>query len=368
MESSDCIIQKLPLSIFQIILSKLPIPILLESKLISKHWFASINDKTFRNTHFSIADEYETSLFLLAFSDWPNSKLHLAKIDAHMMADPKTLKNPVDQSLLPQFELVGSCNGFLCLYNTIADDPLYIYNPFSRMNDYKELPRLKLQDTVCRVVFGFGFHPLTKEYKVVKIVYYKLWNHDFSGGNPEAFVLTLGKDDQWMNLGEIPYSLNGPTSEALVAGRLHWRSSMAQDDGSNSKAIMSFDLGTQQFQPVPGSEFLSGGNSSNLANLRGCLSAAVLNGDGSTDIWVMKSYNIKESWSKELVIPSHVPRTYRLDMAPPTTRKKNGIVGRLSKVLYMFKDGRVLFLYRSKCLVIYDPGSAEFDDVDVQDT
>ncbi|CAN1249655.1 hypothetical protein LINPERPRIM_LOCUS7202 [Linum perenne] len=87
-----------------------------------------------------------------------------------------------------------------------------------------------------------------------------------------------------MNLGEIPYSLNGPTSEALVAGRLHWRSSMAQDDGSNSKAIMSFDLGTQQFQPVPGSEFLSGGNSSNLANLRGCLSAAVLNGDGSTDM------------------------------------------------------------------------------------
>ncbi|CAN1249654.1 F-box protein At3g07870 [Linum perenne] len=152
------------------------------------------------------------------------------------------------------------------------------------MNDYKELPRLKLQDTVCRVVFGFGFHPLIKEYKVVKIVYYKLWNHDFSGGNPEAFVLTLGKDDQWMNLGEIPYSLNGPTSEALVAGRLHWRSSMAQDDGSNSKAIMSFDLGTQQFQPVPGSEFLSGGNSSNLANLRGCLSAAVLNGDGSTDM------------------------------------------------------------------------------------
>ncbi|CAN0905077.1 F-box protein At3g07870 [Linum grandiflorum] len=375
MESSDCKIQKVPESIFHKILSKLSAPTLLDCKLISKYWLASINDNTFSNTHFSTAaEDDETSLFLLVFSDWPNPKLELANM---MPPNLKTLNNPVHQSVLPEFELVGSCNGILCLYNTIDDDPLYLCNPFSRMNDdyyYKELPKLKLQvinqNTVCRVVFGFGFHPRTKEYKVVKIVYYKLWNYDFSGGNPEAFVLTIGKDDQWRKLGEVSYFLNGPTSEALVAGRLHWRSYMAkqeEEDVRSKTTIISFDLDKEHFQPITGIGYSSLSRTDyNLVNLRGCLSTAVLNGDGRTDIWVMKRYNVEESWTKELVIPSHVPTTYRLDVVPPARRKKNGITGRLSKVLYMFKDGRVLFLYRSKCLVIYDPGCGEFQDMDIQ--
>ncbi|CAI0469630.1 unnamed protein product [Linum tenue] len=355
-------IQKLPKAIFHDILSSQPIQTLLESKLVSRSWLASINDPAFHNLHFSTADESEVTLFLLAFSDWPKPKLQLAELGATEEDTAKTVKitTQLDGSMLPDFDLVGSCNGILCLYSTVSDDPLYIYNPFSSSAHGKELPKLTVHDTntICRVVFGFGFHSRTKQYKVVKVVYYKQSEYDFSGGNPEAFVLTLGTDDdEWRRLGRIAYVLAGPASEATVECRLHWKSWNLGDEG-----VVSFDLETEEFQVVPGPKDCS--SFDHLVNLRGNLSDVELSSDGSVGVWVMRRYCVKESWSKEFAIPSHVPRSYSMEGgAPPTRRKKNGIKGRSFKVLWEFKDGKVLFLYRSKCVVVYDQVSGGFEDV-----
>uniref|UniRef100_M1DST9 F-box family protein n=1 Tax=Solanum tuberosum TaxID=4113 RepID=M1DST9_SOLTU len=62
-----------------------------------------------------------------------------------------------------EFNLVGSCIGLLCSIN----DRLVLHNPFT--GDYKDILKF-IEFEEQQVVFRF--HPFTKEYKVIKIVYY----------------------------------------------------------------------------------------------------------------------------------------------------------------------------------------------------
>ncbi|KAF7847334.1 hypothetical protein BT93_L3076 [Corymbia citriodora subsp. variegata] len=71
--------------------------------------------------------------------------------------------------MMGEFDVVGSCNGLLCLADLLFREPLSMYNPFT--GDYRELPRLR-QYADQTVVYGFGFHPATQEYKVTKIASY----------------------------------------------------------------------------------------------------------------------------------------------------------------------------------------------------
>ncbi|XP_050222135.1 F-box protein At3g07870-like [Mercurialis annua] len=261
--------------------------------------------------------------------------------------------------------IIGTCNGLVCLYNYFFDDPLYIYNPFTI--EYIELPRLDVSpNSVCRVVFGFGFCRKVNEYKVVKILYYKQANNDFVGGAPEAIVLST-KTPTWRKIGKISYDLTGPTSEALVDGKLHWLTFDIVHEDVKYREIISFDLETDQFQVVPRPS-CGGLNRINyhLLTVRGCLSAVVSCNGGSNEIWVMKEYNVRTSWRKEMIITSYVPQGLRLNMAPPARRKKNGYLGRRFRVLCVLKNGELLLLYQCRCIVSYNPDTGEFKDVNFQ--
>ncbi|XP_042757926.1 F-box protein At3g07870 [Lactuca sativa] len=76
---------------------------------------------------------------------------------------------PFCSSML-EFNIMGSCNGLLCLSDSLYGEPIYVFNLFSR--DYLELLKFK-QFLEQEVMFVFRFHPITNEYIVVKIVYYR---------------------------------------------------------------------------------------------------------------------------------------------------------------------------------------------------
>ncbi|KAJ9135195.1 hypothetical protein P3X46_032404 [Hevea brasiliensis] len=357
-------LERLPWEIYLDILSRQPIMSLLDCKLVSRLWYTSVKHPSLANMHLNHATEDD--LYLILFSDWPKSTLQLVQVrHPEGTRTVKTLNTTLD-SVFPEFEVVGSCNGLVCLYNYHFDDPLYILNPFAI--EYRELPRFEASppSNICRVVFGFGFHPNTKDYKVIKIVYYKQRNNDLFGGNPEAFVLTLANvTPAWRNIGKIGYDLIGPTSEALVNGKLHWLTFIRVQEEVSYREIISFDLETEQFQVVPRPS-CGGLNQSNyhLVTLRSCLSA-VVTGGGSNEIWVMKVYNVQTSWSKELVIGNYVPHGMPM-AAPPSRRKKNGYQGGAFRVLCGLKNGEMLILHSKRSIVSYDPNNGEFKELNFQ--
>ncbi|VVA27897.1 PREDICTED: F-box [Prunus dulcis] len=128
---------------------------------------------------------------------------------------------------------------------------------------------------VVEVAFGFGFHPTTMEYKIVWISYL---NNTYQGHQlplqSRVQVLTLGSN-AW-RISVFPRcKLEQGSSEALVNGNLHWV--------------------TTRHKHRPG----------------GCLSAVVCHDDGKIDIWMMKEYGSKESWTKEYVIGESLFRSLR---------------------------------------------------------
>lgn len=150
-------------------------------------------------------------------------------------------------------EIIGSCNGLVCISvfsgkkGTIKD-PIYICNPMTR--EFVCLP--KLTDKFSRgdyVVSGFGYHPSTNQYKVVRI-----YCHAASKKKPFVGlvqVYTLRSGNGWRNLEDITYKLHPSVSNEILAnGALHW----LDEDGK----IVKFDLSDETFSVLPTPEDFDG--------------------------------------------------------------------------------------------------------------
>ncbi|KAI3960920.1 hypothetical protein MKW98_019121 [Papaver atlanticum] len=156
--------------------------------------------------------------------------------------------------------LVGSDNGLICLsvktkYNAnpvfgnkykvdTPDEPLYICNPITR--EFVNLPPLLIDEKKSvdgvHVVHGFGYHPLTNKYKVVRIFY--VGNGKSPSFKGQVEVYTVGSGSGWRSAGETNYSLGSdyfanPTG-VCVNGTLHWLSDKFRD-------IVAFDLVYEKF-------------------------------------------------------------------------------------------------------------------------
>ncbi|KAK8591936.1 hypothetical protein V6N13_062530 [Hibiscus sabdariffa] len=176
-------------------------------------------------------------------------------------------------------------------------------------------------------------------------------------------VFTLGTS-AWRSLGKIPCQLVRRPSEALVSGRLHWVSRPRRY--YPARRIMSFDIGDEEFREVPKPD--SGGlNRCNfhLCVLGGCLAAGVYGNYGKVEIWVMKDYNVKESWTKELSIGAYMPKCLKrkLDRDRPLKIWKNGSNGKVVRVLCVLDNGEILLEYKNRVLVSYDPNKGKFTDL-----
>ncbi|PPD90630.1 hypothetical protein GOBAR_DD12430 [Gossypium barbadense] len=271
------------------------------------------------------------------------------------------------QTSLPEFDVVGTCNGLLCLSDSLYNDALYVYNPFTM--DFMELPKSR-QYSDQEVVFGFGFHQKTKQYKVVKIVYYRnTCSSSYSRARRVVYpqsdvqVFTLGTS-AWRSLGKVAYQLIRRPSEALVNGRLHWVSRPRRY--YPARRLMSFDLEDEQFREVPKPD-CGGLNRCNfhLCVLRGFLAAAVYGNYGKLEIWVMKDYNVKESWIKEFSIGAYMPKCLKQNLVRDRPLKiwKNPSNGKVVRFLCLLDNGEILLEYKNRVIVSYDPKKGKFTDL-----
>ncbi|KAJ6729260.1 hypothetical protein OIU85_020210 [Salix viminalis] len=360
----------LPREIARDILSRLPITSLVKFKCVCRAWRAMAVDPQVVNLYSSCSTQ-DTDPCVILHSDFPiRNNLYFVDFaaDDDEKDKVKRLQAPFS-SRMPEFEVVGSCNGLLCLADSLYNDSLYIYNPFT--GGYKELPK-SLQYPDQEVVFGFGFNPKTNEYKVIRIVYYRNGHGSYPRSRRVIYplsqvqILTLGCP-VWRSLGKVSYRLVRRASETLVNGRLHWVSRPCRN--KPARRLVSFDLTDEQFREVPKPD--CGGLNRcdyHLAVLGGCLSVAVYCNYRRLEIWVMKEYNEKGSWVKEYKIGAYMPKGLKQNLDRPLKIWKNASSRRVVRALCVLKNGEILLEYKNRVLVSYDPKKGKFKDIDLQGT
>ncbi|GLT50989.1 hypothetical protein SLA2020_244400 [Shorea laevis] len=308
----------LPLEILLEILSRLPITSLIRFKTTSHAGYDLITDPRLPPMFRNQVSDSNPCLILLNYNFPFSRSRQLYLVDSEGCSRRVRKIDPPQHSEVNN--LVGSCKGLLCLSFPIiggssVSHSLLIYNPF-----VGDAVRVQPADQFLNQyeVFGFGFHPRTGEFKVIRIVYYEKIMRVVDPARDveevdEGFltidesmvqVFTVGTTE-WRNKGATPPQLadvNGPP-EALVEGSLHWVTVVGMGGDGRIFGIISFELADEVFEEIPHppcQQLVSRGYS--LSVLNGCLSAAGLVDAVHFDIWVMKKYDVKEILGKTILL------------------------------------------------------------------
>ncbi|KAK3445855.1 hypothetical protein EUGRSUZ_A01070 [Eucalyptus grandis] len=256
--------------------------------------------------------------------------------------------HPPFSGVTPEFDVVWSSGGLLCLANALYSDNVYVYNPLT--GEYRELPDSEGHQRNREMVSGFGFDETEKDYKVIKIVY-TIINRN---GRLYRVLLCCSKVQVCSlrsltrrRLGNATHDLEATPSQPLVNRRLHWTTVPVAE-------CMDLRKGRHH-----------------LAELGGCLSAAVPSLSGALEIWVMKEHGMKESWIKDYSIGSYLPKGLQnheheeyndpsCKISRILMRKRYGLYVR---VLGMLRNGKILLEYHNRALARYDPDRDEAIDL-----
>ncbi|XAR55274.1 hypothetical protein NMG60_11035305 [Bertholletia excelsa] len=360
------------------ILSRLPITSLVQFSFVNRAWHLLAHDPSLVELHYSKSAKKNPCLIF--HCDYPiRNLLYFAELsDQPGNEIVRRIQTPF-QEVMPEFHVLASCNGLLCLSDSLYGDPIYIYNPFTR--EHKELPRSRQFDDQ-QVVYGFGFNPTFCEYKVVKMVFFWMhWNqyvsppgrfrnrrlriHGSTGSEVQVCSLDYRRS-HWRSIGKAPYKVEGRASEALVNGRLHWLTkpeiSIDLQYLQRIRRIISFDLGDERFREVPRPKcgVLDRPNY-HLAVLGGCLSAVICSHYVHYEIWIMREYGVKESWVREFCIENHSPHLMKPMSQKPDRIWRNVLNQRPARVLCLLKNGNILIEYKGGVLVSHDPATGQYE-------
>ncbi|OMP13758.1 hypothetical protein COLO4_01008 [Corchorus olitorius] len=343
-EEHENIVKRLPLQIMGDILSRLSsIKTLIYCKCVCKSWCQLITDPSF--VQMQLQMHLASSNVGLLISYPSKSKSCLIEVKKDLSFSDSRVKGNITKSfnLDEPFdisgELIGSCHGLLCFQRNISET--YIINPLLGSNNgFVMLPELHKEVESFKVptfnVWGFGFCPKTKQYKVITSIRHT------SG----VYVYTLGTDHSWRIIKDhiVPtdrYSSGLPG--VYLNGGLHWLTYLPND---GKPRIYCFDLHSETFHQLD-HDLLP-----QLPNIRWglklevldnclalCINGKYFNGDFSGfDVWVMKD---EKSWANIFRINSGVAPFSVWNPVEP---------------LMLTEDGKVLIIYNdeNRCLHFYD--------------
>ncbi|XP_008230357.1 PREDICTED: F-box protein At3g07870-like [Prunus mume] len=346
--------EKLPRDVALDIFSRLPITSLMQIKCVCRSWRALGKDPRLLIMYQAIANKRNPCLILHCDSSIQNN-LHFVESSqirhhGHYTNNARRINAQI-RYVAPEFHVVGSCNGLLCISNAL----------------YIRLPNTTQYPKQQEVAFRFGFHPTTMEYKIVWISYL---NNYYQGHQlplqSRVQVLTLGSN-AWRISVSPRCELDQGSSEALVNGNLHWVTTRHKHRPGPCLRIVCFDLAEEKFREIesPGCGILNICNF-HLVVLGGCLSAVVCHDDGKIDIWIMKEYGSKESWTKDYVIGESLFRSLseRRNSRPSSRVWKRPTLSRGKiQVLCSLRNGEMLLEYENGVLVSYNTESQEFQQL-----
>lgn len=329
------LLPNLPPDIIHDILSRLPVKSLCCFKCVSKPWCTLIDDPDFIKLHLKRSIETNTNLSIIL------RDAYLYSVDFDSLDSAIELDHPLRS---PDYgvDLLGSCNGLLCLSN--SEETVVLWNPSTRKHHLSPVAEIEFPDTDCftfcqYIIFGFGYDEINDDYKVVRII--QFYGEDvWDSFENEVKVFSL-KQNSWRRIQDFPYYLRYKRSWGILAnGALHWVVSR-KPESDPSNVIAAFDLASEEYRLVPQPDYLDTNFHMNVDVLRGCLCVLCNYVEVCVDVWMMKDYGVKESWTKLFSISQ--PQVIRsFEYVLPLAYSKSG-----SEVL-LEQDGKKLVWYDLK--------------------
>ncbi|PIA27174.1 hypothetical protein AQUCO_08300106v1 [Aquilegia coerulea] len=168
--------------------------------------------------------------------------------------------------------------------------PLYLWNPST--SDYKQVPQLPIFPNHPNyvAVYGFGYNPKVNDYKIIRIegsVYL----------DSAVWVYSLFHDS-WRKLPNIPYGIHDYKTGELVNGCLHWLALSKEIGYCCYPLVIAFDIGDETFGEVPLPDISADRKCKfhvTVFEMQLCM--VYTDACGNTNVWVMKEYRVKESWT-----------------------------------------------------------------------
>ncbi|OIT36499.1 f-box protein [Nicotiana attenuata] len=270
----------------------------------------------------SVDHSFVSLLELKADYDYYSSPLNRPMLLSPKFHLPPLESRTINLASKPKLEIIGSCNGFICLMNSCTYGRtrlVYICNPL-----LGDCFKLKYPDkSVCHVAWGFCFSESSGQYKLLRSV----WDR------PELYeleVYTLGVDKKWRNVGEVRPHPRGSLTNVNVNGFLHWMDSenhKKSASASASASIYSFNIRTEEVKSVPPPPGLETPSSClRLVELGNCVCLSDNSYSQHVDIWLMKEYGIAESWTKDRILMDCIPPDIRQGIFIPIIIWKDGVI------------------------------------------
>ncbi|XP_043700422.1 F-box protein At3g07870-like [Telopea speciosissima] len=327
------------------ILSRLPVKSLLRFRCVSQDWRCLISDSFFKTLYNNLSTEKNPSSLVITdrtnFYTVEDNSCH--KLDIPFLNSTELLGN-----WWREIKVLGLCNGLLCFSFSDANggyqyrDCIYLLNPATR--ELKKLPHIPFE--IFRYHsprVGFGFDPMSKDYKVVMIVYYDDYRTEFMIIQSNVWVYSSNSDN-WRKLGDdIPVAeldVQDSRTATVINAAIHWML-------YTSCSIFSFDLVHEVFRELPQPP----GNSGNscyrhMAVMGRCLTVFFKHYKQNyslIEMWVMKEYGVKESWTKQHIIVNYFGWEFK-----PIEFRNN-------EILFWHHDNK-LVLYNSRSKTERNPG------------
>ncbi|XP_039686646.1 F-box/kelch-repeat protein At3g23880 [Medicago truncatula] len=334
----------LPFDLVAEILCRLPVKLLIQLRCLCKSINSLISDPKFAKKHLRMSNTRHHLMLssnndldeLVLFDSPMPSDFPTFTVNQTQLSYPDCLKIEYDSPLHAR-----SCDGILCftMYNGPGVGPPVLWNPSIRT--FKILPPL---DNKPFSAYSFGYDHCIDKYKIVAI--------SLVEDREEVSVHTLGTDT-WRRIPDFPYS--GPFCGygIFVGGTVNW---LSLDEVSSLCVIVSLDLEKESYQTLslPDIENDPLTNLGDLGVLRDCL-CIFASSDMFFDVWIMKEYGNKKSWTRLYRVP------YMEDRG----------LCRYTKALYISEDEQLLMDFKELesqklKLFVYDSNDGTLEIPEIQ--
>ncbi|XP_056689902.1 F-box protein CPR1-like isoform X2 [Spinacia oleracea] len=281
---------ELPMPLIMDILSRLPVKDLLRFRCVSKTWKYLIDDSHFIKLHLQHSLENTTNLAVVIRSSY------LYSVEFPALDEAIIIDHPL-KSYDMGTEVLGSCNGLLCLSNGEKHgiNGTVVYNPVTRKSRQVPASKIKIPYGYEHLIYGFGYDLVNDDCKVVRVIQYSTNRPDSYDSEVKVFSL---KASSWRKVQDFPreYLLCYRRRWGVyVNGCLNWMATLKPDE---SKLIVSFDLCSEVYKAVLLPKYSAGEVHLTVEVLGQCLCLLIKYPTIRSEVWVMKEYGVEESWIK----------------------------------------------------------------------